>query len=222
MFVKSFKISGRRLIAIGAMCLAVIGLVVYGVGNRISQPRGTQVETATKPNTRVAKGGAKTEADRAAFISQFGWEVDAEPVEILEVAIPEDFDDVFLSYNELQKQQGYDLEKHKGERAKRYSYHITNYPDAKQEVRISIMVLDGRVIGGDVSSTALNGFMQGFAKDSSVMDTANLEPPIEEHSTLADETPIEETMAAELAEMEEALRENLEERVLTQAQMPTD
>lgn len=224
MFVKSYKIPGRRLVAIGAVCLVVLGFVVYGVGERLSGRAGAQqVETGTRADRRATQGKAKTDAERAAFIAQFGWEVEAEPLEITEVVIPEEFDDVYTRYNELQKQQGYDLEKQKGERVKRYTYRVMNYPDAEQEVHISLMVLDGKVIGGDVSSTALGGFMQGFAKDSAVMSMGELEPSLQEHSTLADEedeAPLEETMADELDAMEQELLEESAEP--TEAQMPTD
>lgn len=249
MFVKAYKVPGRRLVAIGAACLVVLGFVVYGVGARLAAPRETTQEAGARADRHAAKGKAKTEAERAAFIAQFGWEVTAEPLEITEVVIPEKFDDVYVRYNELQKQQGYDLEKHTGERVKRYTYEVLNYPDTKQEVHLSLMVLDGKVIGGDVSSTALNGFMQGFAKDSAVMSMEDWEPSVEEHSTLAEEeggtaeamagnaaegavetaadgtaetmaSSIADTMAEELAEMDAELRS--ESAAPTAAQMPTD
>lgn len=224
MFVKAYKISGRRLVAVGVMCLAVIGLVVYGVGNRISAAGSeARAEAGVRAQSgRAAKGHAKTAEERTAFITQFGWDVQAEPVEVTEVIIPEEFDDVYARYNELQKQQGYDLEKYKGKRCKRYTYEVLNYPDTKQEVHISLMVLGDRVVGGDVSSTALDGFMQGFAQDSTAMSTAELETSVQEHSTQTDEAPIEETMAAELEAMEEALRDGVVENLLTEEQMPTD
>ena len=46
-------------------------------------------------------------SDRLAFIEQFGWEVDTTPLEAVEVAIPEEFDKVYLGYNEMQKEQGH-------------------------------------------------------------------------------------------------------------------
>ena len=42
--------------------------------------------------------------------------------EISEQIIPEEFDDVFLMYNDLQQSQGFDLENYKGKSVKRYSY----------------------------------------------------------------------------------------------------
>ena len=43
---------------------------------------------------------------------------------------------------------------------------MKNYPDSSEEVRINLLVYQGKVIGGDVSSTQLDGFIQGLARPS--------------------------------------------------------
>ena len=68
-------------------------------------------------------------SDRLAFIEQFGWKVDATPLETVEVSIPEEFDKVYLGYNEMQKEQGLGLTKYKGKTVTRYTYNVTNYPE---------------------------------------------------------------------------------------------
>ncbi len=100
------------------------------------------------------------------FISTFGWEVDEEPDEVREVIIPAEFDDVYNNYNSIQLKQGYDLQKYAGERVKRWTYTIKNYPEyVDQEcIKINILVYKGEVIGGDVCSVRLDGFMHGFSK----------------------------------------------------------
>ena len=100
------------------------------------------------------------------FISTFGWEVDEEPDEVREVIIPAEFDDVYNNYNAIQLKQGYDLQKYAGERVKRWTYTIKNYPEyVDQEcIKINILVYKGEVIGGDVCSVRLDGFMHGFSK----------------------------------------------------------
>ena len=85
-----------------------------------------------------------------------------------EIVIPEEFDDVYLRYNELQKKQGLDLSKYRSKRVKRWTYIIKNYPGYSETddcVRINLLVFDGCVIGGDVSSVELDGFMHTFAKE---------------------------------------------------------
>ena len=100
------------------------------------------------------------------FISTFGWEVDEEPDEVREVIIPAEFDDVYNNYNAIQLKQGYDLQKYAGERVKRWTYTIKNYPEyVDQEcIKINVLVYKGEVIGGDVCSVRLDGFMHGFSK----------------------------------------------------------
>lgn len=102
-------------------------------------------------------------SDRLAFIEQFGWKVDATPLESVEVSIPEEFDKVYLGYNEMQKEQGLGLTKYKGKTVTRYTYNVTNYPDYEGDVYISLLVYKNKVIGGDVCSADVNGFVHGFA-----------------------------------------------------------
>ena len=51
---------------------------------------------------------AETNDERIGFLQQFGWTVNAEPIEISEVTIPRTFNEVYEKYNEIQKQQGMD------------------------------------------------------------------------------------------------------------------
>ncbi len=108
---------------------------------------------------------AETHKERMSFISQFGWQVDEEPVQVKEVIIPEEFDDVYTAYNEIQLSQGFDLTKFSGERAKCWTYTVKNYEGYENQecIQANILVYDGEVIGGDICSVALDGFMHGFS-----------------------------------------------------------
>ena len=106
------------------------------------------------------------EEDILQFISQYGWEVDKQPVEVRDVIIPEVFDEVYANYNEIQLEQGFDIQKYAGMKVKRWTYIVRNYPDISPEddyIRINVLISDGAVIGGDVCSVKLNGFMHGFS-----------------------------------------------------------
>ena len=125
--------------------------------------------TTTDKEPSVVKSVGKNITDSSqilTFISTFGWEVDEEPDEVREVIIPAEFDDVYNNYNAIQLKQGYDLQKYAGERVKRWTYTIKNYPEyVDQEcIKINILVYKGEVIGGDVCSVRLDGFMHGFSK----------------------------------------------------------
>ena len=80
------------------------------------------------------------------------------------VIIPTDTSDVFAKYNELQKNQGFDLTAYAGKEATRYVYTVTNFPDAKGTVYATLLVYNGQVIGGDVTDTGDSGVIQGLKK----------------------------------------------------------
>lgn len=58
--------------------------------------------------------------------------------------------------------QGLDLSKYKRKDVTRYTYKITNYPDYDGTVYANILVYRGKVIGGDICSADVNGFVRGF------------------------------------------------------------
>lgn len=108
---------------------------------------------------------ASNEEERIAFLSQYGWKIDEDPVEVSEVIIPSEFNETYSSYNEIQKAQSMDLEAYKGQRVKKWVYEVKNYPGYPADngcIRATMLVFDGLVIGGDVSSIEVDGFMQGF------------------------------------------------------------
>ncbi len=101
------------------------------------------------------------------YISQLGWEVSAEPDEVREVVIPAEFDEVYEKYNEIQLAQGYDLKEYAGKRVKSWTFSVLNYPGYENEefIKLNLLVCDGEIIGGDVCSVELNGFMHGLLKE---------------------------------------------------------
>lgn len=110
------------------------------------------------------------------FLAGFGWETPEQPEETVQVLIPEQFDEVMLSYNAIQKAQGADLSPYAGKTVTRYTFVVTNFYEGdnivknsddtvtESDIRANVLVYNGKIIGGDVCSLALGGFMQGFAK----------------------------------------------------------
>jgi len=157
MFMVSFRLRGKVV----AGALAAILVVALGVMGFNTLRQGS-VETSGSSAVKVKDTKAKTNEQRVAFARAFGWEIAEDPAEVLEVIVPKEFDEVYEQYNALQKKQGCDLSKQAGKRVKRYSYVVTNYPQAGGEVRLNILVYKDKVIGGDVCSLELDGFMHGF------------------------------------------------------------
>jgi len=114
--------------------------------------------SASVPETR-----GRTEKNRINFLSQYGWEVESPALREDCVIIPREFNQVFENYNALQKQQGFDLSEYAGCEVKLYTYRIVNSGIGDQVVAV-LYVSNGIVIGGDVHSTALDGYMCGVKR----------------------------------------------------------
>ena len=159
MFIYSLKASTIKFFAV--VCVALATLITLIAFIPVSAVDG---ETAVSANVEINYGGIKTNDDRIRFLEQFGWQVDPEAVESIEVTVPEDFDKIFSAYNELQKSQGLDLSRYKKKNVMRYTYEITNYDGYNGTVYVNILVYRNKVIGGDVCSADVKGFMHGLAR----------------------------------------------------------
>ena len=158
MFIYSVKAKTIKLLA--AVCVslvAVITLIAF-------IPSHLGGSLAVSGNGEVNYTGIKTAEDRIEFLKQFGWEVKSEPVEVCEVTIPAEFDKIFTGYNEIQKRQGLDLSDYKKKKVMRYTYEVTNYEGEDGVVYANILVYRKRVIGGDICSADVKGFIHGFEK----------------------------------------------------------
>lgn len=152
--IVSMKKNFRRIAGFAAVAVGVaiaLGVLLFSGGN-----------TAASAAAGVQNTSATNAQERIQFIAQFGWEVEEDPMEVSEVSIPAQFNQVYETYNAIQKKQGFDLSHYQGKRVKRWCYQITNYPGYDGEVHVNLLVYDGKVVGGDVSSVALDGFMHGF------------------------------------------------------------
>ena len=103
---------------------------------------------------------AETEAERQKLISRYGWEVTDAPVSVAEVTLPDAPDAVYEEYNKIQKKAHFDLSPYYGKTAVRYTYRVFNHKESKNtDVYLNILVYGGKMIGGDIMSTSLSGFM---------------------------------------------------------------
>lgn len=158
MFVFSVKASTLKLI--GVIGASVIALVVLLTMIPVYEPTAASLMYSDAHSYNFS--GIKTNEERVAFFTQFGWAVDTNPIEEKKVTIPSEFDKVFVGYNDLQKQQGLDLSKYKNKDVTRYTYKVTNYPDYEGTVYGNILVYRGKVIGGDICSADVDGFVTSF------------------------------------------------------------
>ena len=186
MVVMTAKVSKAKLIAFFCVLAAVICIVAYALFGESDAPE--------------APANAADNDARIAFLASYGWEVDPTPTEMQDVRIPEDMNEVFAAYNELQRTQGFDLTRFSGQTAQRYVYQITNYSDMSAPVYASLLIVDGAVIGGDITSTAGSGTMHGFEAPAGsrsaptavkTPDEVTEETPQEEAASVPDSTAAE-------------------------------
>lgn len=116
-------------------------------------------------SSKEAENG-RTNRQRIAFLAGFGWQVAEEPTETGSITIPLEFNDVYKQYNELQLEQGYDLRLYAGKTVTRYQYEVKNHPNSTENIRANLLVYEGHIIGGDICSLELGGFMTGFSKEN--------------------------------------------------------
>ena len=148
--VVSLKANRKRILAFLLLTVIVVGACVF------LQSRGEE-------ESQPIPGG--TNEERVAYLQSFGWQVQEEPAETREVMIPAQFNDVYTAYNVMQQAQGFDLKPYAGEVCTQYLYKVENYPN-ETEVYATLLVYGEEIIGGDVASAKVDGFMHGFAPDS--------------------------------------------------------
>ena len=160
MFICTVRAQTLKFFGIIALSLAVLCAVILSVP--VYVPASTKAVAEKTQKIRYDK--IKSKDDALAFLAQFGWEADAEPLEETKIKIPAQFDKVMKSYNELQRAQGLDLAKYKGKEVTRWTFRITNYPNYRGTVTANVIVWRNRVIGGDICSADVTGFIHGFEK----------------------------------------------------------
>lgn len=156
MFIFTARVTRRRLIA-GAAALVLLCGTAAAVSGLSSDRSVGAAATADAPQK------VKTNEDRISYLESYGWQVASEPISVEELLIPDEFDDSYAEYLALQESQGFDLTKLCGERVKRCTYEITNYPTGESGVQASLLIYKNKVVGGEVLSARLDGFIHGLA-----------------------------------------------------------
>ena len=157
MFIFTARLSRKRLAA-GTAALVLLCGAVLAVSTTDSDTSINAAAASAAP-TKV-----KTNQDRVAYLEHYGWQVSPEPASVEELLIPETFDESYEEYLSLQQSQGFDLTELCGKRVKRCTYEITNYPTGEAGVQISLLIYKNKVVGGEVFSPQLNGFLHGLER----------------------------------------------------------
>jgi hypothetical protein len=165
MFIFTTKVNKRILAAALVFVGAAVSVFLLASSAK-DDVTASSAEKVSPPTTVKIENND----DRVNFLTSYGWEVESKPLEFMEIRIPETFNETFEKYNDMQKEQGFDLSKYKNKRVIRYTYRVLNYPTGEEDVCANLLVYKDKVIGGDVCSARLDGFMHGFEMPDSAAE----------------------------------------------------
>lgn len=92
------------------------------------------------------------------YLEELGWVLDRK-IASEQIRLPDPFGPEFEDYLALQREGGFDLEAYAGKTITRVSFSVTNYPTGEEGILADVLLLDGTVVGGELRSSALDGFM---------------------------------------------------------------
>lgn len=151
MVTMAVRVRKRNLLgALAAVVVLAFGMILLG-------GKPAVVETFLRRSSEVKCGGSE---DGAQWLLDQGWETDGAASQ-MEVLIPGKFDQIYESYNDIQKGQGFDISRYRGETVTKYTYLVKNYPGEPDGVAANLLVYQGRIIGADLCSLQLGGFLKG-------------------------------------------------------------
>ena len=162
MFIYSVKASKVRVVLAAVLAVTVFA-VFFAVASGASGDYPGDVLTSVKNVDPASFNNMKSTSDMIRFLESYGWNVESEPVKIVQVTVPKSFDAVYEKYNQIQIAQGLDLSRHKGESARLFTYVVSNY-DYQGTVYANLLISGEKVIAGDICSADVSGFMHGLDK----------------------------------------------------------
>ena len=138
----------RKLLPALLILLAVLGVVLF---------------FTLRAGGRPADISADGIAGCVSYLETLGWQVEPQPIETLDLQLPEKLEGEWDAYAKLQKGQGLPFSEFAGQAVKRYTYTVTNYPEIPQGVQANLYLWGDQIIGGDVIFTGQGGFQTDLA-----------------------------------------------------------
>ncbi|MBQ7319587.1 MAG: DUF4830 domain-containing protein [Clostridia bacterium] len=162
MFVYSVRATTIKFFAVICVALATLITVIAVLPTAVEDTAQVGADGEGEAVQVISYEKVKSAEDAARFLAQFGWEVNVSDVEEVGAKLPATFDKILTAYNELQMRQGLNLSKYKNKEITRYTFEVNNYPGADGPVLANVLVYRNRVIGGDLCSADVTGFVTGF------------------------------------------------------------
>lgn len=151
MFIVTAKINRSKLLA---ACLFTVALL-SGVFVLLFHPAGES--DAFHTSLAIDSNEARLE-----YLAQYGWKLTETPLAEETILVPEDVETSCSAYCALLSEEGFHLAQYAGKEIQRYTYEVLNYPTGETNVQANLLIYEGTVIGGDICTTALDGWMHGL------------------------------------------------------------
>ena len=148
MNIYTFKLTKKHIVAAVLVAAALIALLILAVPGGEAEETGASVKI-------------QTPQDCVQYLTQMGYQLDAASCRSKKVQIPKTFDAVYETYNDLQKECGFDLSRYAGKKVDLSTWTVTNWPDG-EAVLVDVLVYKDKVIGGAVYTASVDGFMYGL------------------------------------------------------------
>lgn len=145
MLIWTTKLSRKKAAAAVILMGVVMAALIILVGRMPEEPEAPQPKLTCNE-------------ERVAYLQSLGWEVEPEPIETLQFLLPAELAEPYLSYNELQLPQGFDLNECCGKQVARYTYAVTNYPERAEGVQANLYVCGEAPAAGDLCFSGAEGF----------------------------------------------------------------
>ena len=158
----TLKLTPKRIFGIVLLLVGIIVISVTFVSNHTSEAQSVSAVISARLLFNTSRISSY---ERRAYLSKYGYKL-ASDCEQKEITIPKKWNDVYNSYNQIQKNQGFDLTDYKGQKATLYTYTVTNYKGKGDCVVADMLVCEGKLIGGDICNpSAKDGFLVGFEEN---------------------------------------------------------
>lgn len=112
--------------------------------------------TPAEPEAPLPK--LTTNEERITYLQSLGWKVEPEPIETLQFLLPAELEEPYLSYNEIQLPQGFDLRRCLGKQVARFTYAVINDSGNSEGVQANLYVCEEVPVAGDICASGASGF----------------------------------------------------------------
>ena len=140
----------KRRIAVMAVSFMVIAAVTVVLAGCFSDKENTITLADT--------------AEMADYLQQLGWQVEPDPIETLDLQLPQSLGDTWGDYAAMQAEQGFPFTDFAGQPIRRYTFRITNYPGMDGGVQANLYLCGDTLIGGGLSGSAASRLHLGGSR----------------------------------------------------------